>query len=167
MYDVIEDTRSSCSSVLCDPKLSPATAAVEKLNKRMGLLSEMEKDFGHEICDVFYDLQYLGYEDGSFNMTSLSRISDSISKECGLSVRTNNTTYRTVPPPTQSIADNIKDFISIGNAARDRDMITKKQHRLVRCIAWDSRLAQLDSSPTVTVHERGCSAINRSPPKRI
>ena len=59
MYDVIEDTRSSCSSVSVDPKLSPATAAVEKLNKRMGLLSEMEKDFGHEICDVFYDLQYL------------------------------------------------------------------------------------------------------------
>jgi hypothetical protein len=170
MDEVIDDTRSSCSTVFFDPKLSPATAAVEKLNKRMGLLSEMEKDFGHEICDVFYDLQNLGYEErkvGSFDMTSLSRISNSISKECGLSVRTNNTTYRTVPPPAQSIADSIKDFISIGNAARDRDIIAKKQHRLVRCIAWDSRLAQLDSSPTVTVNERGCSAMNRSPPKRI
>lgn len=174
MNNAIDDIRNSCSSVF-DPKLNQATAAVEKLNKRMGLLSEMDEDFGHEINEnndyVFYDLQNLGCEErkgASFDMTSLSQLSESISKECGLSIiRTNNSTYRTVPPPTQPIADNIKDFLSIEKAARDRDVITKKQHRLVRCIAWDSRLAQLDSSPSVAVRERGCSTMNRSPPKRI
>jgi len=148
-----------------DPKFHPATAAVEKLKfsperkvKRVRLLSERDEDFGYDDMDENddCDIQCLKNPlwerrtERAFDMTSLSRISASISKEHGRPVGTDSKARRKEPRP-QSSQHNIKKFFSIGNTARDRDAITKKQRRLVRCIAWDSRLAQLDSSPSVAV----------------
>jgi len=178
MNNTIDDDRRSCSSVI-DPELNPATAAVENLKffpemefKCVRLLSEKDEDYGHNIHENddrdFYELQNLGYEDRmstAFNKFSLSRISEFISKGHVQSIRTNTTIYRTTHP-SKSYTGNIKDFFSIIDAARDRDVITKKQRRLVRCIAWDSQLAQLDSSPSV-IRERGCSTISHLPPKRL
>jgi len=151
---------SSCNSVV-DPILSPATAAVEKLKffsereYSLRLLSEEDEDENDEndeiynrschCSDIFKNAKYEGLMDEAFDMTTLARISESIL--IGQSIDANAITCRTSrprPPPS-----NIKEFLSAMAKKRGHNVIVKKQRRLVRCIAWDSRLAQLDSSSSV------------------
>lgn len=180
MNYIIDNTSSSCYSRV-DPILSPgpATVAVEKLNfyperewKRVRLLSEGNEDGDDQVDDGFYQsfdvLQKAkseGRTDESFDMTILARITQSIAG--GRSIEANTITCRTSPPPPPPPPSNLKEFFSIIAKKRNRDMIANEQRRLVRCIAWGSRLAQLDTSSSVTIHERSCSAIFTSPEARI
>lgn len=70
-------------------------------------------------------------------------------------------------PSTQSAGDDITKLISNISITSDQDAISKKQRRLVRCIACGSRLAQLDSSNSITGPERGFSTISRLSQKRF
>lgn len=151
-----EDSRKSFSSII-EPKLNPATAAVEKLKfyptkglKRVRLLSERDEDYFHssENDDPHtYDQPTSLCDGGSFDMTSLSRISESISKEHGQSITTtNNGRFRAMSFSTQLSTNPTRDFYSHRKLSRNQDIVAKKQRRLVRCIAWDSQLAKLDSS---------------------
>ncbi len=155
------DDRSSCSSAV-DPKLNPATAAVDQLKffpdwefQHMRLLSEGGEYYDDQVDEngnyCIYDVQILGYEKlarGTFSMTALSQISDAISRECERTVLSNS------PVPFSQSPKDIRNFCSIKKTAGDCDANTKKQRPLVRCIACESHLAQLDSSPSVAVHER-------------
>lgn len=174
MNSNIENENGSCSLVV-DPELNPATAAVDQLKyfpewdfKRVRLLSERDEDFGDMIDEnndhYVYDFQILGYEKltrGAFNMNSLSQISESISRECGRSART-NPTVSLVPSRTD-----IRSFYPIQKAMRGRDAIIERKRPLVRCIACGSRLSQLDSPPSNTVHERHRSAISHAPSRKF
>jgi len=146
MNDSIGKNIGRYSSVV-DTKLNPATAAVEKLKvspqkefKHMRLLSESNEDFDYAAdCngDCSFDcVENSGCKErihGPFNMASLSRISESMLKECGKPVDNNAEEHRTVATPTTQLSNyNIKE--------------SRNQRRLVSCLAWDSRLAQLDST---------------------
>ena len=171
MNMIIDGNRSSSCNSKVDPKLNPATAAVEKLSfsperefERMVLLSDQYEEIGQRAVDNgdqdFYDLQIRGRQNqtgNAFEMASLSQISECISKACGIPARN----YTVATPPQYSTND-LKKILSIRSISRDRDAITRKQRRLVRCIACHSRLAQLDSSTSVAVHERGCSSLSQS-----
>ena len=152
----INNTRSFFSSTI-DPKLNPATAAVEKLKfypakglKRVRLLSEKDEDYCYttENDDNHFNKQPNSRHDGgSFDMTSLSRISESISNGHGQSIITKNRRCGPTSSSTHFHTKSTRGFYSNTNYATDKKIVAKKQRRLVRCIAWDSQLAQLDSSP--------------------
>lgn len=166
MNSVIGNNRRSCASGF-DPKLNPATAAVDQLKffpewecQHLTLLSERDGYFGDPLDEnddyCIYDMQILGYEKltrGGFSMTALSQVSESISRDCKLAVRTNPTT------PLSESPQDIRNFYSIQKTKRDNDTLTKKQRPLVRCIACESNLAQLDSSPSVADHDRYQSSV--------
>jgi len=161
MNRVLQNNRSSCASAF-DPKLNPATAAVDQLKffpdwecQHIALLSERDEYFGDTVDEnddyCIYDVQILGYEKlikGGFSMTALSQISESISRECEQTAKANSTI-----PLGQSTKD-IRNFYSIKKTTRDFDKLTTKQRPLVRCIACESNLAQLDSTSSVAVHEQ-------------
>ena len=168
MNSVIENNRSNCSSGV-DPKLNPATAAVDQLKffpewecQHVTLLSERCEHFGDAVDEnddyCIYDMQILGYEKltrGGFSMTALSQISESISRDCERAVRTNPAI------PLGESPKDIRNFYSIKKTTRDCDTLTKKQRPLVRCIACESNLAQLDSS------SRSPITSDTNPPYRV
>mmetsp|Transcript_19147 Transcript_19147/g.41582 ORF Transcript_19147/g.41582 Transcript_19147/m.41582 type:complete len:182 (+) Transcript_19147:73-618(+) len=177
MKHIINSNRRSCNSVQVvevDPILSPATAAVERLKlsperdyKRMKLLSERDDDYYDAIDHICYHspkiLQRTGCEgridggcegriDGALDMASFSRVSESMSTGREKSSETNAVRFQ---PWTTS---DLKDLFSAITTKKDRGKIANEQRRLVRCIAWESRLALLDtSSSSATSHERCCA----------
>ena len=93
-----------------------------------------------------YDVQILEYEKltrDTFDMNSLSRISDSISRKHGQSTHISHAATLHRSSPTRK-------------TAKGRHSIDKKRRPLVTSIACRSRLCQLGSSPHVTC---GCSTI--------
>ena len=156
MNSIIENDRNGCSSVF-DPELNPATAAADRLKffpewkfERVQLLSERDEDFHtmfNENEDPYrYDVQILEYEKltrDTFDMNSLSRISDSISRKHGQSTHISHAATLHRSSPTRK-------------TAKGRHSIDKKRRPLVTSIACRSRLCQLGSSPHVTC---GCSTI--------
>ncbi len=152
MNSIIGNDRNSCSSVF-DPKINPATAAVDRLKyipdwkfERLRLLSEREDDFvtmfgeNEDPCD--YDVQILEFEKltrgtTAFNMDSLSRISKAISVQQGRSTKIDHSVHSPRSSPNRK-------------TRRVRHPGTKKRRPLVTSIACRSRLCQLGSSPKVT-----------------
>mmetsp|Transcript_2901 Transcript_2901/g.7973 ORF Transcript_2901/g.7973 Transcript_2901/m.7973 type:complete len:152 (-) Transcript_2901:208-663(-) len=151
MNTKIKNNRSKFSSI-ADPKLNPATAAVEKLEfypakglKRVRLLSEKDEDYLHITENNGSDKYNARYGGGSFDMTSLSSIAESISNGRGQSINTENGWYGDRSSSTHFSTNYARGFYSKTNEGTDNKIVAKKQRRLVRCIAWHSELAQLDS----------------------
>mmetsp|Transcript_11442 Transcript_11442/g.32934 ORF Transcript_11442/g.32934 Transcript_11442/m.32934 type:complete len:206 (-) Transcript_11442:65-682(-) len=159
-----ETTGTMMSSTTIDPKLSPATAAVERLNllperewNRVRLLSERDDDYYGAIDQIDnHAIQQTEYKegiDGVFDMTALSQISKSICTE-------HRTSLKASPIALLYSTCDMEALFSIATTKKGRSAIAKgRRRRLVRCIAWKSRLALLDASPSnVTSHKRVCSA---------
>jgi hypothetical protein len=155
---------NSNSSMIIDPILTPATAALEKLNsinnkfleemernpqRRVRLLSEGDGDPYHsfvvsrietrcEEIDHFFD--YITSSDLSRETYFNHDISI---KEVRISSYSSSSSSST----NNNANNNLKRFLSVMDAVKKRDrdnIIVKKQRRLVRCIALESRLVFLD-----------------------
>lgn len=162
MNAVYDNNRDGCNSVaVTDPRISPATAAVENLKffsdrewLHLKLLSEGDgdeyyHDYDHDCyhhTEYFHNKRCSGHKNGSFDMTALSRASESISAGFGHSMETNAKRSRSEASSPLCPTHKYNDLYSLGNVEKDsRDILTKQNRRLVRCLAC-FRLAQLDSS---------------------
>lgn len=180
MKDNVDKSKGCCSSII-DPITSPATAAVEMLKyypemeftfKHIQLLSEGDEAYFHLIAEDddsdVNDQPNTQYNYGHFDMRPLSQISESISRECGQSIITSTNGCGTLVSSSAQLSSNIKKSLDPNRSTgTGQDNFSKKQRRLVACNAWDSQLAEIDSSPSVTVHERGCSARSHFSSKRF